>query len=99
MKIIHIEICHRINTGPSTGIVPWSLAASSTRWSRLYAYALGGTSSRRLEQRIREDLGFRSLSGGACPNHWTLNAFRARHGCAINDSFTQVVEMARGDGS
>jgi transposase len=31
----------------------------------LYAYALGMTSSRRLEQRIREDLAFRYLAGGA----------------------------------
>jgi transposase len=31
----------------------------------LYAYALGITSSRRLEQRIREDLAFRYLAGGA----------------------------------
>jgi transposase len=29
----------------------------------LYAYALGMTSSRRLEQRIREDLAFRYLAG------------------------------------
>jgi transposase len=61
----------------------------------LYAYALGVTSSRRLEQRIREDLAFRYLAGGARPDHWTLNAFRRRHGRAINDSFTQVVELAR----
>ena len=45
----------------------------------LYAYALGVTSSRRLEQRIREDLAFRYLAGGATPDHWTLNAFRRRH--------------------
>ncbi len=31
----------------------------------LYAYALGVTSSRRLEQRLREDLAFRYLGGGA----------------------------------
>ena len=31
----------------------------------LYAYALGVTSSRRLEQRIREDLAFRYLAGGS----------------------------------
>jgi transposase len=30
----------------------------------LYAYALSVTSSRRLEQRIREDLAFRYLAGG-----------------------------------
>src|SRR6266571_1477667 len=61
----------------------------------LYAYALGMTSSRRLEQRIREDLAFRYLAGGAQPDFWTLNEFRKRHGRAMNDIFTQVVELAR----
>jgi transposase len=61
----------------------------------LYAYALGVTSSRRLEQRVREDLAFRYLAGGAQPDHWTLNEFRRRHRRAINDLFTQVLELAR----
>jgi transposase len=61
----------------------------------LYGYALGVTSSRRLEQRIREDLAFRYLAGGAQPDFWALNAFRTRHGGALNDVFTQVVELAR----
>lgn len=64
----------------------------------LYAYALGVTSSRRLEQRIREDLAFRYLAGGAQPDHWTLNEFRRRHRRAINDLFTQVLEVARDAG-
>jgi transposase len=61
----------------------------------LYAYALGVTSSRRLEQRIREDLAFRYLAAGATPDHWTLNEFRRRHSKGLNDLFTQVVEVAR----
>jgi transposase len=61
----------------------------------LYAYCLGVTSSRRLEQRTREDLGFRYLAGGEVPDHWVLNEFRRRHRKAMNDVFTQVVEMAR----
>jgi transposase len=64
----------------------------------LYAYALQVTSSRRLEQRIREDLAFRYLAGGAQPDHWTLNEFRRRHPKALNDLFTQVVELARAAG-
>ncbi len=64
----------------------------------LYAYALQVTSSRRLEQRVREDLAFRYLAGGATPDHWTLNAFRTRHRRALNDLFLQVVEVARGLG-
>jgi transposase len=61
----------------------------------LYAYAVGVTSSRRLEQRIREDLGFRYLAGQLRPDHWTLNDFRRRHPRALNDVFTPVVESAR----
>jgi transposase len=64
----------------------------------LYAYALGVTSSRRLEQRIREDLGFRLLAGNLKPDHWTLNEFRRRHPRCLNDLFTQVVEAARAMG-
>jgi transposase/IS5 family transposase len=61
----------------------------------LYAYALGVTSSHRLEQRVREDLAFRYLAAGAQPDFWTLNDFRRRHRRALNDLFTQVVELAR----
>lgn len=61
----------------------------------LYAYTLGVTSSRRLEQRVREDLAFRYLAGGAQPDFGALNEFRKRHGRALNDVFTQVVELAR----
>lgn len=64
----------------------------------LYAYALGVTSSRRLEQRICEDLAFRYLAGGAAPDYWTLNAFRRRHAKGLNDLFTRVVELARTSG-
>lgn len=64
----------------------------------LYGYALGLTSSRRLEQRVREDLAFRYLAGGARPDYWALNAFRKRHALAINNCFTQVLELARGMG-
>jgi transposase len=61
----------------------------------LYAYALGVTSSRRLEQRILEDLAFRYLAGGAQPDYWALNEFRKRQGRAIDDAFSHVVELAR----
>jgi len=64
----------------------------------LYAYAQGVTSSRRIEQRIGEDLGFRLLAGHLKPDHWTLNQFRRQHRRALNDVFTQVVEAARSIG-
>ena len=61
----------------------------------LYAYAVGMTSARRLEQRVVEDLALRYLAGGAKPDNWALSAFRRRHARALNDAFTQVLEMAR----
>ena len=59
----------------------------------LHAYALGITSGRRLGQRVREDLAFRYLAGGARPDNWALSAFQRRHG--TNDVFTQVLEWAQ----
>ena len=61
----------------------------------LYAYTQGVTSSRRVEQRVHEDLGFRLLAGNLKPDHWTLNQFRRQYPKALNDVFTQVVEAAR----
>lgn len=75
---------------------PYAPALMVKVW--LYAYCLQVTSSRRLEQRIREDLAFRYLAGGQTPDHWTLNDFRSRHRRALNDLFLQVVEVARGLG-
>ena len=61
----------------------------------LYAYVIGLTSARRLEQRVREDLAFRYLAGGAQPDFWALNAFRRCHKRGINNAFVQVLEMAQ----
>ena len=61
----------------------------------LYAYALGISSARLVERRLREDLGFRYLAGGARVDNWALSAFRRRHGRGLNDVFTQVLETAR----
>src|SRR5207302_10778881 len=44
----------------------------------LYAYALGITSARRLQQRVPEGVAFRDLSAGAAPAVWPLNEFRRR---------------------
>jgi transposase len=61
----------------------------------LYAYALGITSARQLERRLVEDLPLRYLAGGAGVDNWALSAFRRRHALALNDCFTQVLELAR----
>lgn len=59
----------------------------------LYAFALGVRGSRKIEQRIKEDLGFRYLAGGAEPDHKTICEFLRRHGRRVNDLFTAVLEQ------
>jgi transposase len=59
----------------------------------LYAFALGVRGSRKIEQRVREDLGFRYLAGGAEPDHKTICEFLRRHGRRVNDLFTAVLEQ------
>src|SRR5258707_14621942 len=61
----------------------------------LYAFCLGVNSTRRLERRIHEDLGFRSRAGGLRPDHKRRREFLRRHRRARKDGVTQVVQMAR----
>jgi len=64
----------------------------------LYAYSLGITSARQVERRLVEDLAFRYLAAGERVDNWALSAFRRRHGRALNDAFTQVLEWAQQQG-
>ena len=64
----------------------------------LYAYALGITSARQVERRLVEDLPFRYLASGERVDNWALSAFRRRHSRALNDVFTQVLELAQSKG-
>jgi transposase len=64
----------------------------------LYAYAVGITSARQVERRLVEDLAFRYLAAGERIDNWALSAFRRRHGRALNDAFTQILEWAQQQG-
>ena len=59
----------------------------------LYGFALGVRASRKIEQRVKEDLGFRYLAGGAEPDHKTICEFLRRHGRRVNDLFTAMLEQ------
>lgn len=61
----------------------------------LYGFAVNVRSTRKLERRIQEDLGFRYLAGGLRPDHKTLGEFLRRHGGAIEQLFAQVLGWAR----
>jgi transposase len=61
----------------------------------LYGFSVNVRTTRKLEQRIREDLGFRYLAGGAAPDHKTLSEFHRRHRTAIAEMFTEVLLFLR----
>lgn len=61
----------------------------------LYGFCVNVRTTRKLEQRIREDLGFRYLAGGATPDHKTLSEFHRRHRQAITAMFTEVLLFLR----
>lgn len=61
----------------------------------LYGFAVNVRSSRKLERRIQEDLGFRFLAGGLRPDHKTLSEFLRRQAEGVEQLFTQVLGWAR----
>lgn len=58
----------------------------------LYGYAVGMTSSRKLEKATFEDVAFRVLAAGEHPHFTTINEFRAMHREALGGLFQQVLE-------
>lgn len=64
----------------------------------VYAYCLGEHSSRRIERRLVEDVGFRAVAANQQPDHATLARFRARHQEAIAGLFAQVLSLCVAEG-
>jgi transposase len=61
----------------------------------LYGFGVNVRTTRKLEPRIGEDLGFRYLAGGATPDHKTLSEFHRIHRGAITAMFTEVLMFLR----
>jgi transposase len=59
----------------------------------LFAYAVGERSSRGIERRCREDVGFRVITANRIPDHATIARFRARHEQALADTFVQALTL------
>jgi transposase len=59
----------------------------------LYAYAVGERSSRAIERRCREDVGFRVAACGLQPDHATIARFRRRHAEALIGLFSGVLAL------
>ena len=60
----------------------------------IYSYSRGVFSSRQIEQRCREDLGFSYIAGSNCPNYRVLSNFPKTHGKLLNSCFIQTVKLA-----
>lgn len=60
----------------------------------VYGYCVGVFSSRKLAQRLHEDIGFRVLAAGNTPDFRTLSEFRRIHLPVLQGLFEQVLRMA-----
>ena len=60
----------------------------------VYGYCVGVFSSRRLGQRLQEDVAFRVLAAGNEPDFRTISDFRRIHLEALEGLFQQVLRMA-----
>ena len=65
----------------------------------VYAYCVGIFSSRRIQRRLAEDVGFRVLAAGNEPDFRTIADFRKTHLAALTGFFEQVLELARASGA
>ena len=61
-----------------------------------YSYSRGIRSSRLIEKHCREDLVYRYLCAGICPDHSTINLFRRKHLVDLEKLFAQIV-LLRGE--
>lgn len=64
----------------------------------VYAYCVGERSSRRIEQRLVEDVAFRVVGANQQPDHATIARFRANHEAAIAGLFGQVLAVCAREG-
>ena len=61
----------------------------------LYGYATGVRSSRKLEARLANDVGYMFLAGQARPDHKTISSFRHRHLAAFRALFLEVLRLCQ----
>jgi transposase len=60
----------------------------------LYGYCVGVFSSRRIERKLTEDVGFRILAAGNEPDFRTISDFRKLHLAALQGLFDQMLQIA-----
>jgi len=60
----------------------------------IYGYCVGVFSSRRIEKKLSEDVGFRVLAAGNEPDFRTISDFRKQHLAGLQALFDQVVQIS-----
>jgi transposase len=60
----------------------------------VYGYCVGVFSSRKMEKRLVEDVGFRVLAAGNAPDFRTISEFRRLHLAALQELFQQVLQIS-----
>src|SRR5436305_1726964 len=61
----------------------------------LYGYAIGESSSRRLEQATYDNVAFRYLAADQHPDHDTIANFRQRHLESLSRLFVQALQLCQ----
>lgn len=61
----------------------------------LYAYSVGAPSSRKIEKRCHEDIGFRVIAANTAPDHSRISDFRRRHLDELSELFVQVLKLCQ----
>jgi transposase len=69
---------------------PFSPRMMTALW--LYGYAVGVTSSRKIEKATYDDVAFRVLAAGEHPHFTSVNEFRATHRQALGNLFHQILQ-------
>jgi transposase len=64
----------------------------------LYAYCVGITSSRKIEQALINDVAFRWLGAGNFPDFRTISEFRRKHLKALQSLFSQILLLCKASG-
>jgi len=65
----------------------------------VYGYCVGVFSSRRIQKRVQEDIGFKVLAAGNEPDFRTISEFRKIHLSALEGLFEQVLQIAKETGT
>ena len=61
----------------------------------LYGYCVGVASSRRIAQRLHEDIAFRVLAANNTPDFRTISDFRKEHLAELSRPFMQVLALCQ----